>query len=183
MEIIRTGIEGLLQIIPKIYNDHRGWFLELFKSSQWNDISGGVEFMQDNVSYSAKKVLRGLHLQLGKSAQSKLVTVITGKALDVVVDTRKGSSTFGRVFQVELNSDTRNALFVPEGFAHGFLALEDTIFFYKCSKEYDKDNESGIRWDDPDLNINWNFSNPILSEKDKHLPSIQELLVKSVISR
>lgn len=183
MEIIQTGIEGLIQIIPKVYNDQRGWFFELFKASHLKEITGGHNFRQDNISFSAKNVLRGLHLQLGTAAQAKLVCVIHGRVLDVVVDTRQGSATFGKTFQVELSGNSKNMLFVPEGFAHGFSALEDSTFFYKCSHEYDPAKETGIIWNDPALNIDWKVSKPSLSEKDKQLPAFKELLAKSVISR
>jgi dTDP-4-dehydrorhamnose 3,5-epimerase len=183
MEIQQTGIEGLIHIIPKVYNDSRGWFFELSKSSSLQAITRGIEFKQDNLSFSHKNVLRGLHLQLGSSAQAKLVTIISGRVLDVVVDTRKGSPTFGKTYKVELNSALKNILYVPEGFAHGFAALEDSTFFYKCSREYDPANETGIVWNDPELNIDWPLSNPTLSDKDKQLPTFRDLLLKSVISR
>ncbi len=183
MEILNTGIEGLVQIIPSIYFDKRGWFHEFFKASNLKPITGGIEFQQDNISFSPKNVLRGLHLQLHPSAQAKLVTVIAGSVIDVVVDMRKGSPTFGRPYQVELNSTIKNILFIPEGFAHGFSALEESLFFYKCSKEYNPAHETGIIWNDPDLKIDWQMTDPILSDKDKLLPTFQELLRKSVISR
>lgn len=183
MEIIETGIEGLVQIIPKIFSDSRGWFYELYKSSKFKAATGGIEFHQDNISFSAKNVLRGLHLQLEPSSQAKLVTVISGQILDVVVDTRTGSPTFGKTYQVELNGTIKNMLFIPEGLAHGFSAMEDSCFLYKCSNEYDQATETGIIWNDPDLNIDWKVQNPILSEKDKQLPTFKALLQKSVISR
>jgi len=183
MEILQTGIEGLVQIIPPTYSDQRGWFFEYFKSSKLKAITGQQEFHQDNISFSKKNVLRGLHLQLNQSAQAKLVTVISGCVLDVVVDLRPGSTTFGKTFQLELNSSLKNILYVPEGFAHGFSALQESIFFYKCSKEYDPKNETGIVWNDPDLKIDWKVESPIISDKDKQLPSLKALLGKSVISR
>ena len=183
MEVISTGIEGLVQIVPKIHNDSRGWFIELFKASSFTKVCGSNTFVQDNLSFSTKNVLRGLHLQIGSSSQAKLVMVLSGKVLDVVVDLRKGSATFGTSYQLMLDSDTRKMLFVPEGFAHGFSALEDSLFLYKCTREYDPANETGIIWNDPDLNIDWKNPNPIVSEKDCKLPTYQELLQKSVISR
>lgn len=183
MEIIQTGIEGLIQIIPKIHPDNRGWFIELYKSSPFQNFSGNVQFVQDNLSFSNKHVLRGLHLQIGNSAQAKLVTVLKGRVLDVVVDLRTGSPTFGKHYKLELNETLKNLLFVPAGFAHGFSALEDSLFLYKCSNEYDPNNETGIIWNDPTLNINWNNPAPIISEKDMKLPSFNDLLQKSVISQ
>lgn len=183
MEIVNTGIEGLAQLIPRTYHDTRGWFFEFYKSSRLKEITGGLEFLQDNISFSKKNVVRGLHLQLAPSAQAKLVTVISGRVLDVVVDMRSNSPTFGQSFQLELSSETKNMLFVPEGFAHGFSALEESIFVYKCSKEYNSANETGIIWNDPDLNIDWKVTNPILSDKDRQLPTFRELTKKSLNSR
>lgn len=182
MDIVKTGIDGLIEIKPKIHQDNRGWFQEVYKHSAFKDHCQGIQFIQDNLSFSKKGVLRGLHLQSGASGQAKLVTVLSGKVLDVVVDLRKASPTFGQSFQLELDSLSRNMLYVPAGFAHGFSALEDSLFMYKCSNEYDPSNETGIVWNDPDLNINWRVDNPTVSEKDKVLPTFQELLRKSVIS-
>lgn len=120
---------------------------------------------------------------MAPAQQAKIVTVITGKVLDVVVDLRSGSSTFGKTYQVELSGEVRNQLIIPAGFAHGFSTLEDAHFLYKCSKEYDPNYETGIIWNDADLNIDWQVSEPILSPKDKQLPTLRELLEKSVISR
>jgi dTDP-4-dehydrorhamnose 3,5-epimerase len=182
MDIVKTGINGLIEIKPKIYQDQRGWFQELYKDSVFKNICGDTQFVQDNLSFSKKGVLRGLHLQTGLSGQAKLVTVISGKVLDVVVDLRKGSKTFGHSFQLELDGISRNMLYVPEGFAHGFSAIEDSLFLYKCSNEYDPTNETGIIWNDGDLNINWKNDNPVVSEKDIVLPTFKDLLRKSVIS-
>jgi dTDP-4-dehydrorhamnose 3,5-epimerase len=183
MKVLETGIEGLVQIIPAVYSDHRGQFVEFFKSSKFRDLTGGTDYLQDNISFSKKNVLRGLHLQMAPAQQAKIVTVITGKVLDVVVDLRSGSSTFGQTYQAELSSELRNQLIIPAGFAHGFSTLEDAHFLYKCSQEYDPACETGIIWNDTDLNINWQVSEPILSDKDKQLPTLRELLGKSVISR
>jgi dTDP-4-dehydrorhamnose 3,5-epimerase len=183
MEILTTGIDGLVEIIPPYYSDKRGWFLELFRSSRLEPIVGDLEFPQDNLSFSEKNVLRGLHLQRAQSAQAKLVTVISGRVLDVVVDLRKGSTTFGKTYQLELDSAKKNILFVPAGFAHGFAALEESIFFYKCSKEYDPSLEAGIAWNDPDLKIDWRVTDPKISDKDKQLPTYRELLDRSFISK
>ena len=183
MEIIKTGIDGLIQIIPDVYHDSRGWFFELFKSARFRELTNNQTFFQDNISFSKKNVLRGLHLQIEPSAQAKLVAVIHGKVLDVVVDLRHGSSTFGKIFQLELDSEKKNMLYVPEGFAHGFAALEDSYFLYKCSNEYNPKCETGIKWNDPELDIDWRITNPIISDKDNVLPSFKDLIGKSVISR
>jgi dTDP-4-dehydrorhamnose 3,5-epimerase len=183
MKILETGIKGLYQIVPAVYRDHRGHFLEFFKSSKFQALSGGIDYLQDNLSFSKKNVLRGLHLQMAPAQQAKIVTVITGKVLDVVVDLREGSATFGKTYQVELSSEIRNQLIIPAGFAHGFSTLEDAHFLYKCSQEYDPKYETGIIWNDADLSIDWQVSEPILSDKDKQLPTLRELLGKSVISR
>lgn len=183
MKIIETGIEGLIQVIPAVHGDHRGYFGEFFKSTRYEQLTGGLRFEQDNFSFSKKNVIRGLHLQTAPSQQAKLVTVMVGRVLDVVVDLRTGSKTFGQVYQLELSGELKNQLIVPVGFAHGFSALEDTYFLYKCSKEYNPASETGVIWNDPDLHIDWKVSEPLLSDKDKQLPTLQDLLRKSVISR
>jgi dTDP-4-dehydrorhamnose 3,5-epimerase len=183
MKIIETGIDGLVQVVPPVHSDHRGFFTEFYKSSKLQFLTGGISYLQDNISFSKKNVLRGLHLQMAPTQQAKIVTVITGRVLDVVVDLRTGSSTFGKTYQVELSSALRNQLIIPAGFAHGFSTLEDAHFLYKCSREYDPICETGIIWNDLDLNIDWQVSEPILSDKDKQLPTLRELLGKSVISR
>jgi dTDP-4-dehydrorhamnose 3,5-epimerase len=182
MQIIQTGIEGLVEIIPAVFHDDRGWFFEFYKSDRF--ISHGItyNFVQENQSFSKKGVIRGLHMQLAPHAQAKLVSVTSGKVLDVVADLRAGSKTFGQVYYCELDSSRHNMLMVPEGFAHGFAALEDSIFFYKCSNLYNKESETGVVWNDPQLKIDWRVSNPIISEKDRILPTLDELLRKSVIS-
>lgn len=183
MQIIQTGIEGLVEIIPAVFNDDRGWFFEFYKADSF--INNGItyNFVQENQSFSKKGVIRGLHMQLEPHAQAKLVSVISGKVLDVVADLRAGSKTFGKVYYCELDAARHNMLMVPEGFAHGFAALEDSIFFYKCSNLYNKESETGVAWNDPQLKIDWRVSNPIISEKDRILPTLDELLRKSVISR
>ena len=183
MEVLQTGIEGLVQVIPKIHQDSRGKFIELYKSSQFQQACGNTQFVQDNLSFSNKNVLRGLHLQLGTSAQAKLVMVLSGQVLDVVVDLRSGSPTFGKYYKLELSAQQMNMLFVPRGFAHGFSALEDSVFLYKCSNEYDPSNETGIIWSDDTLNIDWKNPTPIVSDKDLKLPTFKDLLQKSVISQ
>lgn len=183
MELVATAIAGLVELRPKTFDDNRGWFQEFYKHSSFEELSGGTHFVQDNISYSKQGVIRGLHLQAFPAGQAKLVTVIQGRVLDVVVDLRAGSDTFGKVFTLELSAQQKNMLFIPEGFAHGFSALEDSIFFYKCSREYAPKTETGIVWNDPSLAINWKVSQPIISEKDQKLPFFHDLLKNSVISR
>lgn len=183
MQIKTTDFEGLIEIIPAIYHDDRGWFYEFYKKDSFQNAGITTTFVQENQSFSKKGVVRGLHLQLPPYEQAKLVTVISGKVMDVVVDIRKGSKTFGEVYYCLLEGERHNMLMVPEGFAHGFVALEDSVFFYKCSNTYNKQAETGIRWNDPQLNIDWIVDSPILSEKDCLLPTLEELLKKSVISR
>lgn len=175
MQIKQTRFHGLLEFTPDIFQDERGWFFEFYKETTLENF--GIEYMfpQENVSFSKKGVIRGLHFQLPPYAQAKLATVISGKVLDVVVDLRKGSKTFGEVYQCELDSDRKNMLLIPEGFVHGFAALEDSIFFYKCSNLFHRPSESGILWNDPYLNIHWPVAEPIVSEKDRLLPTFEEL--------
>jgi len=182
MQVKETGIEGLVEIIPSIFRDDRGWFYEFFSERTFQDAGVPTNFVQENTSFSRKGVIRGLHFQTPPHAQGKLVTVHSGKVLDVVVDLRKGSKTFGKVYYCTLDSGRRNMLMVPEGFAHGFAALEDTLFYYKCTNFYNKPSESGILWNDPQLNIQWGVEQPIISDKDKLLLTLDELLGKSVIS-
>lgn len=181
MEVKATGFEGLVEIIPSIFHDDRGWFFEVYKEEIFHAHNLKHRFVQENQSFSKKGVIRGLHMQLPPYAQAKLATVITGRVLDVVVDLRQSSKTFGQVYQYVLDSESRNMLMVPEGFAHGFAALEDSIFSYKCTKPYHKESETGVLWNDPDLKIDWTVSNPILSPKDQQLPTLADLLRKSVI--
>ncbi|MFZ1806971.1 MAG: dTDP-4-dehydrorhamnose 3,5-epimerase [Cyclobacteriaceae bacterium] len=182
MVIKPTSIKGLLEITPKVFPDSRGWFFEFYKDISFEDVAPSVKFVQENLSFSKKGVIRGLHYQSGSFAQAKLVSVIKGRVLDVVVDLRTGSDTFGKTFTCVLDDEKHNMLFVPEGFAHGFSALEDSYFFYKSSSIYSPEHESGILWNDSKLNIDWQISNPIISQKDQALPSLEELLIKSVIS-
>jgi dTDP-4-dehydrorhamnose 3,5-epimerase len=182
MQVLQTGIEGLIEIIPQVYTDNRGWFFEFYKDKPFQQIGITYAFPQENISFSRKGVIRGLHFQLAPWQQAKLVSVLSGKVLDVVVDLRKGSTTFGKTHSVLLDSAKHNMLMVPDGFAHGFAALEDSLFLYKSSNLYSPEHECGIRWNDPDLNIQWPFANPVLSEKDQNLPTYQELLIKSLIS-
>lgn len=182
MQVNTTSFEGLIEICPDLFEDERGWFYEFYKEETFRKHHIHYSFPQENQSFSKKGVIRGLHFQRAPYAQAKLVTVLTGKVLDVVVDLRRESKTFKEVFYCVLDSRKRNMLMIPEGFAHGFAALEDSVFFYKCSNVYNKASESGIRWNDPDLSIDWKVSNPIVSEKDSELPLMVELLENSVAS-
>jgi dTDP-4-dehydrorhamnose 3,5-epimerase len=167
MNFIETVIDGLMILEPKVYKDERGYFYESFNKLVFE--KGGItdEFVQDNQSLSQKYVLRGLHFQKPPYSQAKLVTVIKGSVMDVVVDLRKDSSTYGQYFSIELSEHNKKLLYVPKGFAHGFLTLEDnTIFSYKCSEFYNAASEDAILWNDEQLAINWNIDHPILSEKD-----------------
>ena len=182
MEVKSTGIEGLYEIIPSVYEDSRGWFQEFYKTTNQKDFGLSNLLVQDNLSFSKKGVVRGLHLQLEPFAQAKLVAVLQGKVLDVVVDLRKESATFGKTYSIVLDSEKHNMLMIPEGFAHGFSALADSLFFYKCSNLYNANFETGIVWNDPQLNIDWQIEHPVLSEKDRQLPLLKDLLGKSLIS-
>jgi len=168
MTIEKTFIKDLLILNPAVFEDERGYFLESYnKKSLASKLD--VEFVQDNESMSHNGVLRGLHFQKPPFAQGKLVRVITGSVLDVVVDLRKNSSTYGKHYKHILSVKNKTQLYVPKGFAHGFLVLEDhTIFSYKCTNYYHKEAESALLWNDRTLNIDWEIENPIISEKDKN---------------
>ena len=175
MIIEKQELEGVFLLKPKIFNDHRGYFFESFKYSVFEEIGLKLEFVQDNEVYSSYAgILRGLHYQLGKP-QGKLVHVVKGSIKDVIIDIRIGSPDFGKSIMIYLDSQSHNMVYVPEGFAHGYLALEDdTIVQYKCTDYYDPNSEYGIVWDDKDLNINWDVSNPVLSEKDRNHPRLKD---------
>ena len=182
MQIKTTSFEGLIEIFPDVFADDRGWFYEFYKEETFKKNHLHYSFVQENQSFSKKGVVRGLHFQHPPYAQAKLVTALTGKVLDVVVDLRPTSKTFKQKYYCLLESSKRNMLLIPEGFAHGFSALEDSIFFYKCSNVYNRGSEAGIRWDDPDLKIEWRVENPIVSSKDSELPPLAALLENSLIS-
>ncbi len=177
MIYIKTPIEGLFEIEPQVFGDERGYFFESFKSDEFKKIVADVDFVQDNQSYSTKGVLRGLHFQTGDFVQGKLVRVITGKVLDVAVDLRPDSPTFGEHYSVILDSEKQNMFYVPEGFAHGIYLLEDSIFSYKCTNYYNKEAEGSIVWDDADLNIQWGATNPSLSGKDDTALSFKDFKI------
>jgi dTDP-4-dehydrorhamnose 3,5-epimerase len=168
MEIIKTPIEGLLVIQPKVFEDERGHFFESWSKSAFKNIDLDLDFVQDNQSLSQKGVLRGLHFQNPPFAQGKLVRVIKGSVLDVAVDIRKESSTYGQHFSIKLSEENKTMFWLPPGFAHGFITLEDdTIFTYKCTGVYNSSSEGALLWCDKELNINWGIDKPIVSEKDQ----------------
>jgi dTDP-4-dehydrorhamnose 3,5-epimerase len=179
MEFKLNRIGGLVEIFPKLWGDARGVFFESFRKELFAENGINLDFVQDNQSFSEKGVLRGLHMQHEPHAQGKLVRVITGKVMDVVVDIRKDSPTFGQHEKFILDSKINNMLYVPPGFLHGFLTLEDAIFSYKCTDYYNKACESGVKFDDPTLGIDWGISNPNVSDKDMNLIGFEEF-VKSL---
>ena len=177
MNYIETEIDGVFIIEPRVFNDARGYFMEAWKQEEFNEHVGKTNFIQDNESKSSFGVLRGLHYQKGSLSQAKLVRVIKGRVLDVAVDIRKSSPTFGKHVKIELSEDNKRQLFIPRGFAHGFLVLsEEAIFTYKVDNPYAPQAEAGIRWDDPALAIEWpiDFSQVLTSEKDLKHPLIKD---------
>jgi dTDP-4-dehydrorhamnose 3,5-epimerase len=174
MQFKKHEIEGLIEFQPRIFEDERGIFYESYNKNLFSENGIPYDFVQDNFSKSKKGVIRGLHFQFAPHAQGKLVRVMTGRVLDVVVDIRKDSPTFGQYDKFILDAELGNMLYVPEGFAHGFHALEESIFVYKCTSFWNKAAESGIVWNDPTLNIDWECENPIVSSKDQILPTFLE---------
>ena len=177
MNIETTNIQDLLIINPAVFEDGRGYFFEAYNQNTLSSLGVTINFVQDNQSRSSKGVLRGLHMQRGSAAQAKLVRVLEGAVLDVVVDLRKGSASFGQHFTIELTAENHKQFFVPAGFAHGFVVLsESATFFYKVDKFYEPGDEVGIMYNDKDLNIDWKLatSELIFSEKDKTLGSFAE---------
>ena len=177
MEYRETNIKGVYIIEPRVFNDARGYFMEAWKQSEFNERVGRVDFIQDNESKSSYGVLRGLHYQKGEASQAKLVRVIKGRVLDVAVDIRRSSPTFGKYVMVELSEDNKRQFFIPRGFAHGFLVMSDeAIFTYKVDNPYAPQQEAGIRWDDPELAIEWPIDpkNVLTSDKDLRLPLLKD---------
>ncbi len=170
MKVLQTGFKDLLLLEPTVIRDDRGYFLESYNEARfWLDTGLNIAFVQDNESVSSKGVLRGLHFQLPPYSQAKLIRIAQGAVLDVVVDLRRSQPTYMQHYKVVLSSENQQQLFVPEGFAHGFLVLEEqTVFSYKCSKYYHRESDCSIRWNDPKLAIDWGTTDPVLSEKDKH---------------
>jgi len=169
MEIIKTKINGLLIINPRVFEDERGYFFESWSKEAFKNNGIEIDFVQDNQSFSSKGVLRGLHFQNPPFSQGKLVRVIQGSVLDVAVDIRKDSPTYGEHVSVLLSGENKTMFWIPPGFAHGFSTLEDnTIFSYKCSGIYNKESEGSLMWNDSDLKIDWQIENAIISEKDQN---------------
>lgn len=175
MDRVETSLPGVFELRPKIFHDTRGFFLETYHRLKFADIGIGDAFVQDNQSSSVRGTLRGLHYQLHRP-QAKLCRVVQGEALDVAVDIRTGSPHFGKWTSVLLSANKQNQIYVPMGFAHGFLALTGIVqFLYKCSDFYSPEDEHGIGWDDPDLNISWGTASPILSDRDSKYPKLGEV--------
>lgn len=173
-QLVQTPITGVFEIFPKKFLDKRGYFFESYRDDWFDDGDINHRWVQHNQSFSTAGTVRGLHFQRGEFGQAKLVRVIQGSVLDVAVDLRKGSPTFGQSYSTVLDAERSNLLYIPNGFAHGFSVLEDAIFVYKCSNYYDKASEGGILWDDPELAIDWKVSTPIISEKDEIWPTLNE---------
>jgi len=168
MEVENTHIDGLRIVKPRVFNDERGYFFEAYNEEKFKANALNTKFVQDNVSKSSKGVLRGLHFQNPPFAQGKLVSVLRGAVLDVAVDIRKNSPTYGQYYKIELSETNKLQFYIPEGFAHGFLTLEDnTIFSYKCTNIYNKDSEESLFWNDSNLGIDWGINNPLVSDKDQ----------------
>lgn len=180
MKVIKTKLDGVIIIEPDVFGDHRGYFMETYSKKKYKELGIDVDFVQDNMSFSAQKgTLRGLHWQNAPMAQSKLVSCTRGKVIDVAVDIRKNSPTYGEWVSVELSEENKRQFFIPQGFAHGFLTLSDNVEFrYKVDNFYSKEHDRGIRYDDPIANVDWgsllNGIEPILSEKDKNGPILED---------
>ena len=180
MKIKETQIPDVKIIEPRVFEDHRGYFYESFRESVLKEAGIAKHFVQDNISKSVKNTLRGLHYQI-INPQAKLIQCLYGSIIDVAVDLRTNSSTFGKYVSADLSSDNKRLFYIPEGFAHGFLVLsEEAVVSYKCSDYYNADGERGIKWDDPEIGINWKAWQPILSEKDKRLPLLAEVNKKDL---
>ena len=181
MNIVETEIKGVFIIEPKVFGDNRGYFFESFSQREFESVIGPVTFVQDNQSKSSYGVVRGLHFQKPPHAQAKLVRVVKGKVLDVAVDLRKDSPTFGKYIAVELSDENNRQVFIPKGFAHGFSVLsEEAVFQYKCDEYYAPESEAAIAWDDQDLNIDWKVptEDVVLSAKDRNHPTLKEFISK-----
>lgn len=175
MKVIATGLPGVMIIEPKVFGDARGFFMETWNQARYGQYGLPVVFVQDNLSFSQRGVLRGLHFQNPK-AQAKLVYVLQGEVFDVAVDIRLGSPTFGQSVGVTLSSENKRQFYIPEGFAHGFCVTSETVLFaYKCTEIYQPQSEYGVSWDDPDLGIPWPIEKPLLSEKDLIYPRLRDI--------
>lgn len=175
MQRFETTLPGVWEIRPNLHQDARGFFIETYHQAKFAELGITTRFVQDNHSCSVKNTLRGLHYQL-QHPQAKLCRVVEGEALDVAVDIRAGSPTFGKWTSVLLSAEEHNQIYIPAGFAHGFLALTDPVqFLYKCGDFYDPQDEHGIRWNDPDLGIGWGIAHPLISEKDSRYPKLADV--------
>ena len=176
MNIVKTNVEDVIIIEPKVFGDHRGWFTETYSKEKFKEHGVEIDFIQDNHSFSAQKgTLRGLHFQLNPKAQTKLVRCTKGKVLDVAVDLREGSPTYKKWIAVELTEENKKQLLIPKGFAHGFLTLTDDVEVqYKVDEYYSPENDRSIRFDDPDIGVIWGVDSPILSDKDLNAPLLKE---------
>lgn len=175
MNIISTQIEGVILLEPKVFGDHRGFFLETYQKQRYADVGIDVAFVQDNISFSVSRTLRGLHYQHPRG-QAKLVQCLQGEIFDVAVDIRLGSPTFGQWTGAMLSSENRRQLYVPDGFAHGFCVLSETaLFMYKCSDYYEPQAEGGICWNDPEVGIEWPVQSPLLSERDQTFRKLSQI--------
>ncbi len=178
----KTNIDGVILIKPKVFGDNRGFFLETYEKSEFKKIDIKGEFIQENHSKSEKGVIRGIHFQIGKFAQAKLVRCIRGELLDVAIDLRMNSPTFGQYIKEILSEENKYLLYLPRGIGHGFAALSKyTELVYKVDNSYSLENEGGIIWNDPGLKIDWPFKSPILSEKDKKWPSLEKALKENLL--
>jgi dTDP-4-dehydrorhamnose 3,5-epimerase len=175
MKVVRTAPEGIMIIEPQVYRDSRGYFLETYQADRYYNAGFPESFVQDNLSFSTKGTLRGLHFQIQRP-QAKLVQAVTGEIFDAAVDIRPGSKTFGQWAGVLLSEQNKRQVFIPAGFAHGFCVLSASAhFLYKCTEFYNPDDEGGIIWSDPSIGIDWPIGEPIISEKDRAFPSLSEL--------
>ena len=173
--VIETALPGVMILEPQVFRDKRGYFMEIFHGKKYKDLGIDADFVQDNHSRSEKNILRGLHFQLGH-AQDKLLTVINGAIYDVAVDVRQGSPTFGQWLGVELSSENNRQLFIPKGFAHGFCVISETVdVLYKCTDYYSPQDECGVLWNDPDIDIDWPVTDPILSPKDTKYSCLKDI--------
>ncbi len=179
MIIESTTIPGVIEIHPKVIQDSRGYFFESYRKDLLQKEGIHIEWVQENQSFSKAGTVRGLHFQKNPYAQAKLVRVLSGKVLDVAVDLRKDSDSYGEVYSKILDAQDHHMLFIPEGFAHGFSVFEDAEFCYRCSNFYNKNAEGGILWNDPKLNIDWGVSDPIISDKDMNWPTLNEFTAQS----
>jgi dTDP-4-dehydrorhamnose 3,5-epimerase len=180
MKIVPTNIPDVLRLEPQVYSDERGFFLETYREEKLHEYGVDIHFVQDNLSESAYGTVRGLHYQITQP-QDKLIMVMQGTIRDVAVDLRRSSPTFGQHTAIELSSENKHQLFIPKGFAHGFSVLSDkALVYYKCSDYYNSKGERGLRWDDPELEIDWQISDPIISKKDKQQPRLNQIPKKDL---